>query len=202
MKLEFNYKDYSFKICTEGKKFKFTQLSDGFAAALDIVADLILKMQEDIALTRSYQKEGIVLIDEIETHLHLELQKNVFDILTGIFPNIQFIVSTHSPFILSCAANAVIFDLENKTLVADGLQDLPYDGIVRGYFEVDDLSKELRAKFDRYRELVGQSEITDDDMEEIAGLQLYLDEIPDYLALGITTEYQRLKADFENREDF
>ena len=70
LKLEFNYKDYSFKICTEGKKFKFTQLSDGFAAALDIVADLILKMQEDIALTRSYQKEGIVLIDEIETHLH------------------------------------------------------------------------------------------------------------------------------------
>ena len=75
LKLEFNYKDYSFKICTEGKKFKFTQLSDGFAAALDIVADLILKMQDDNSLTRFYQKEGIVLIDEIETHLHLGLQK-------------------------------------------------------------------------------------------------------------------------------
>ena len=63
LKLEFNYKDYSFWICTEGKKFKFTQLSDGFAAALDIVADLIMKMQDDDSLTRDYQKEGIVLID-------------------------------------------------------------------------------------------------------------------------------------------
>ena len=75
LKLAFNYKDYSFKILTKGKEFKFTELSDGFAAVLDIVVDLILKMQDKNQLIRAYESEGIVLVDEIETHLHLELQK-------------------------------------------------------------------------------------------------------------------------------
>ena len=114
LSLEFNYRDYSFKICTEGKKFKFTEVSDGFAAVLDIVADLILKMQDDNSLTRSYQKEGIVLIDEIETHLHLALQKVIMPLLTKVFPNIQFIITTHSPFVLSSMPNAVAYDLEHQ----------------------------------------------------------------------------------------
>ena len=44
LELDFNYKDYSFLIQTRGKSFKFTELSAGYSAALDIVADLILKM--------------------------------------------------------------------------------------------------------------------------------------------------------------
>ena len=84
LKLEFNYKDYSFAIKTGGKKFKFTEMSDGFIAAIDIIADLILKMQDGNSLTRNYQKQGIVMIDEIETHLHLELQRIVMPLLTNI----------------------------------------------------------------------------------------------------------------------
>lgn len=88
LKLEFNYKDYSFLIVTNGKKFKFTEMSDGFIAAIDIIADLILKMQDGDTLIRNYQKEGLVLIDEIETHLHLELQRTVMPLLTKVFPKI------------------------------------------------------------------------------------------------------------------
>ena len=80
---------------------------------------------------------GIVLIDEIETHLHLELQKNILHLLTVIFPNIQFIVSTHSPFILNSLENVAIYDLETKVLVENGLSDIPYSGIVEGYFNTE-----------------------------------------------------------------
>ena len=76
---------------------------------------------------------GIVLIDEIETHLHLELQRKILDLLTSIFPNIQFILSTHSPFIINSVDNAVIYDLEKNLLVENGLSDVPYAGIVEGY---------------------------------------------------------------------
>ena len=61
------------------------------------------------------------------------------------------------------------------------------------------LSEKLKEKFDRYKSLVQKKELTDRDYEEIANLEMYLDEIPDYLALGITTEYQRLKLDFLER---
>ena len=135
LKLEFNYKDYSFRICTEGKKFKFTELSDGFSAVLDIVADLILKMQGEESLSGDYQKEGVVLIDEIETHLHLELQKNIMPFLTQVFPNIQFIVTTHSPFVLSSMPNAVAYDLEHREILED-LTEYSYEALAEGFFGV------------------------------------------------------------------
>ena len=47
---------------------------------------------------KHYDLGGVVLIDEIETHLHLALQLKIMPILIHLFPNIQFIVTTHSPF--------------------------------------------------------------------------------------------------------
>ena len=176
-------------------------LSSGYASILDIVVDLMIRMEHQTNRHFQYDLPGIVLIDEIETHLHLELQKKILSFLTTLFPNIQFIVSTHSPFILNSLENAVIYDLEKKMLVKDGLSDIPYDGIVEGYFGASVLSEKLKEKFDRYKSLVQKKELTDRDYEEIANLEMYLDEIPDYLALGITTEYQRLKLDFLEREE-
>ena len=63
------------------------------------------------------------------------------------------------------------------------------------------MSDQLKKKFDQYKELTSKKNLTDDDFAEIAELEMYLDEIPDYLALGITTEYQKMKLDFANRED-
>ena len=77
----------------------------------------------------SENPDCIVLIDEIETHLHLELQKLILPMLTELFPNIQFIVSTHSPFVINSIENATIFDLEKKTLVPNGLGNIPYTWI-------------------------------------------------------------------------
>ncbi len=122
-------------------------------------------------------------------------------ILTCLFPNIQFIVSTHSPFVLNSLDNVVIYDLENHIIVENGLSDVPYDGIVKGYFQVDTLSDTLKNKFQQYKKLVQKPELTDDDFEKIAELEMFLDEIPDYLALDITTEYQQLKEELAQRED-
>ena len=202
MKLVFEEDTFSFYIQEKDKEpFGFNTLSSGFAAVLDIVLDIIVRMEKKTKRTFNFTIPGIVLVDEIETHLHLELQKNVLGLLTTIFPNIQFIMSTHSPFILNSIENAVIYDLEKKILVEDGLSDVPYGGIVEGYFNASELSATLEKKFERYKELIKKKDLTDDDFEEITELEMFLDEIPDYLALNLTTEYQRLKMEFENRED-
>ncbi len=153
LKLEFNYKDYSFRINTGGKSFKFTEMSDGFAAVIDIVADLILKMQSENSLTRAYQKEGIVLIDEVETHLHLGLQKLVMPMLSKIFPNIQFIITTHSPFVLSSMNNAVAFDLEHREKISD-LTEYSYESLAEGYFGVKTTSSYARMQLDNLKGLL------------------------------------------------
>ena len=153
LQLHFNYKDYSFKILTKGKEFKFTELSDGFAAVLDIIVDLILKMQHKNQLTRAYEGEGIVLVDEIETHLHLELQKVIMPLLTEIFPNIQFIVTTHSPFVLSSLSNAVAFDLEHQEIIED-LTEYSYESLAEGYFGVKTASSYMGMQLGRLEELL------------------------------------------------
>lgn len=202
VKLEFDEETFEFHILQHGKEpFDFNTLSSGYQAVLDIILDIIMRMQKQTQRSFDFNLSGIVLIDEIETHLHLELQKNIMPFLTGIFPNIQFIVTSHSPFILNSIQNVVIYDLEKNLLVENGLDNVPYDGIVEGYFGADKLSDTLKQKFEEYKILVKKKCLSDDDMNEIAELELYLDDIPDYLALGISTQYQGLKLEFMNRED-
>ncbi len=150
LELHFNYKNYVFTIKQGGKSFGFNKLSDGYSAIIDIVADLILKMQSTDNLTRAYKKQGIVLIDEIETHLHLELQKAILPMLTKIFPNIQFIVSTHSPFVLNSLDNAIAYDLEKRQSLNE-LTEYSYEALAEGYFNVSSSSTYLQAKLNQFK---------------------------------------------------
>lgn len=202
VELEFDEETFEFHILQHGKEpFDFNTLSSGYQAVLDIILDIIMRMQNQTQRSFDFNLPGIVLIDEIETHLHLELQKNIMPFLTTIFPNIQFIVTSHSPFILNSIRNVVIYDLEKNLLVENGLDNVPYDGIVEGYFGADKLSDALKQKFERYKTLVKKKCLSDEELNEVAELELYLDDIPDYLALGISTEYQEVKLEFMNRED-
>ena len=181
LELLFDYKDYSFSIQTQGRRFPFTGLSAGYAAVMDIVADLILKMHSANRLKRIFDMPGIVLVDEVETHLHLALQKQIMPILTGIFPKIQFIVTTHSPFVLNSDKNATVYDLKSHERVED-LTEYSYEALAEGFLGVDTESGELRWRLDRMDELVHASSLTDVEKDE---LERYIEEfrkVPDALA--------------------
>ena len=192
LQLYFNYKDYSFKILTKGKEFKFTELSDGFAAVLDIIVDLILKMQHKNQLIMVYEYEGIVLVDEIETHLHLELQKVIMPLLTEIFPNIQFIVTTHSPFVLSSLSNAVAFDLEHQEIIED-LTEYSYESLAEGYFGVKTGSSYMGMQLGRLEELLKKETLSLSEKAELKDLICDFDKIPEVVSPKIIGRYLQLK---------
>lgn len=199
VELQYDYKNYNFLIHQANRNpYSFMQLSDGYSAAIMIVSDLLMRMDQNWLINNTTQNtslKGIVLIDEIETHLHLSLQRKILPFLTSLFPNIQFIVSTHSPFVVNSIDNAVIYDLENHITVPNGLTNYSYEGVVEGYFKVDELSEELKQKFERYKALVQQSKRSDDELDELMDLELYLDNIPDYLMPNLAAEYQKLKLE-------
>ncbi len=202
IKLLFDAETFTFSLkLPEKPAFDFNTLSSGYGAVLDIVVDMMMRMQVKANRKFAFTMPGIVLIDEIEAHLHLELQKNILIILTTLFPNVQFILTTHSPFVLNSLEEVVIFDLENKVKVADGLNDVSYKGIVEGYFGIDDMSKNIIEKFKRYQRLVVKKQISNEEFIEIAKIQIELEEIPDFLSWEMTTEFERLKTEFEARED-
>ena len=197
--LKFDYRNYGFSILSEGKKFSFNQLSDGYAAILDIVVDLILKMQDGNSLSSVYNKEGIVFIDEIETHLHLALQKDIMQILTETFPNIQFIVTTHSPFVLSSMSNAVAYDLENKKDLTDDLTKYSYEVLAEGYFGVSTESSSVEMRLLKLKELLEQEELTNSDKHTIRQLLEELDKISEAVSPDLVGEYIKLKISNINR---
>ncbi len=195
LRLKFNYKDYSFRILSHGKEFKFTELSDGYAAILDIVVDLILKMQSKNSLTRAYKKKGIVLIDEVETHLHLEMQKMIMPILTKVFPNIQFIVTTHSPFVLNSLENAVAYDLEHQEVISD-LPQYSYEALAEGYFGVSSESSYMKMQLEKLANLLQKDKLTDSDKYEIRLLIADLDKVPESVSPNIVGDYFVIKTKY------
>ena len=71
-----------------------------------MVADLVARMAEaNPGMDNPLEASGIVLVDEIDLHLHPQWQREIILQLTTVFKNIQFIVTTHSPIIVMGAAN-------------------------------------------------------------------------------------------------
>lgn len=87
----------------------YEYLSSGFKTCITIVWGIIREVQIRFFDMGIQDFNGVVLIDEIELHLHPEWQGIICNALTTLFPNIQFIISTHSPHVIQSAeANKVI----------------------------------------------------------------------------------------------
>jgi predicted ATP-binding protein involved in virulence len=194
LKFDRNPFSYNFKIEREGREsFDFYTMSAGYSAIMDIVTELILKIEN--TKFKSFDCEGIVLIDEVDNHLHVELQKNILPLLTSFFPNIQFIVTTHSPFVLQSIENSVVYDLERKEqLSGKRLHIASYTDIVKNYFEIDsEFSKVLENKIVRYEKLVDQFENNTLDIErekELLNLDIKLDEIAPMMSKSIFLRFK------------
>lgn len=199
LKLSFNYKDYSFEISTASNSFKFTQLSDGFAAIIDIITDLILKMSSVVGRTMMlYDVPGIVLIDEVETHLHLALQRQVLPLLTKVFPKIQFIVTTHSPFVLNSIPSATIFDLEHQQALTN-LSDYSYEALTEGYFEVSTKSSYLEGQLNRLKALLQKESLDITEEFELKELIQEFSKVSEGASPKIVGEFETLKLKWQDK---
>ena len=191
LRLEFDRKNYNFNLITEGREVaNFNTLSDGYSAIFNIISELIFRMQN--REIKSYDIQGIVLIDEIETHLHIDLQKKILPFLTNFFPKIQFIVTTHSPFVLNSVSNAVIFDLEKKLLVED-LSGYSVEGVIEGYFNADKYSEEVKSKLREYEMLSEKDDLTMDEKVRMNRLEIYFEELPKFLAPELQLKFNEIQ---------
>jgi predicted ATP-binding protein involved in virulence len=108
----------SLTITKKNQDFKIEQLSDGEKMLLMLITDLARRLA--IANPDSPNAllcEGIVLIDEVDLHLHPQWQRRLIPSLTNTFPKCQFIVTTHSPQVLSEVKKENVFILEDYQIV-------------------------------------------------------------------------------------
>jgi predicted ATP-binding protein involved in virulence len=101
----------------DGRILPFNMLSDGVKNMIGMVADIAYRC---VTLNPQFDGEaarltpGIVLIDEIDLHLHPKWQRRVVEDLKRTFPNIQFFATTHSPFIIQSLKVNELINLDNR----------------------------------------------------------------------------------------
>lgn len=99
----------------KGTFLSFEQLSDGYKSILIFVSDLISRLNENATEGKTIADlKGIVLVDEIDLHLHPKWQRKVLGYLSNKFPNTQFIATAHSPLIVQAATDANIVLLKRR----------------------------------------------------------------------------------------
>ena len=147
-----------------GISYEATMLSDGYRTMLAMVMDLARRM----AMANEHVKwpegqtvlhsSGIVLIDEVELHLHPSWQQTVLPKLMEIFPNAQFIVTTHSPQVLTTVAAKHIRILKDgkASSINDETEGAESWRLLKDIFGVDPRPQNIKwvKKLNEYRELV------------------------------------------------
>ena len=136
-------------------------LSDGYKCTISLIADIAYRMAIlnpqflDKVLTET---EGIVLIDEIDLHLHPSWQKRILKDLMEVFPKVQFIVSTHAPEVINSARQDSIVVLSNNTVMPAMNETYGKDAntILREIMEVPERPDEIKQLFDRIYSLLDE----------------------------------------------
>lgn len=108
---------------TEDGEFKYTSLGYGYQSMLSWVIDLCKRMFDRYPESPNpLQENAVVLIDEIDLHLHPMWQRDIIGVISKFFTNTQFIVTTHSPAVIQSMDNVNLYVLRrdgNKNIVAD-----------------------------------------------------------------------------------
>lgn len=173
------------------RQLRIEQLSDGYKIVTAMVADIASRMAEaNPDMDDPLQSNGIVLIDEVDLHLHPKWQRTIIGSLTKTFPNIQFIVSTHSPIILSGATNdaQVIMLREDSIIDTDAKEYETYDISQLLLSELFGLKSSRSPQWDSL--LSEQSDLlkkNDRSLEENARLKV-LDKLLSQLSFGDSIE--------------
>lgn len=149
----------------DGEILGVEQLSEGERDLFALVGDLARRMAiANPVMEDPLKGEGIVLIDEIELHLHPKWQKEVIRKLSSIFPNVQFIITTHSPQVLSEAEpNSVILlsrkDGEIVHTIIEQSKGLSSNEILEEIMDTSPVNYEVKEKLDRIFDLIYENEI-------------------------------------------
>lgn len=132
-----------------GERHTFSELSDGYRNVVAIAADLAIKaamLNPQLAEKALEMTPGVVLIDELDLHLHPKWQRRIVDDLRRTFPLLQFICTTHSPFLIQSLWSG------EELIVLDGqptadLAHMPVQEIARGIMGVSntDVSQEYET---------------------------------------------------------
>jgi hypothetical protein len=145
------------------KRVSFSQLASGFRSIIAMVGDTMIRLfKSQPTITNPSELAGIVIIDELDLHWHPKMQREIPQLLSKIFPKVQFIASTHSFVpLLGAPENSVLLKVnrtkeEGITIekVDVDFQALSSDTLLRDIFDLEKYMSDAKTKaWERYTKL-------------------------------------------------
>lgn len=154
-----------------GLELSLEKLSSGNIFLIEHLVMLLCKMYSVCALNESNPKDltkisGLLLIDEIENHLHPKWQKKILGIIRRTFPNLQIILTTHSPFVVSSIEGARVYTCVSKgdfSVIVDETDrytHLPVEEVLASdVFAVSSFNDEITEIMKRRKELISSGDL-------------------------------------------
>lgn len=157
----------------DGEKLDVNQLSQGEKSLLALVGDIARRLAIlNPSLDNPLQGEGVVLIDEVDLHLHPKWQQNLIDKLTKTFPNVQFILTTHSPHIVSDNPDVLVYALNDGEIQQfDNLYGEDSNALLNNVFDVSYRTPEIDEQFNHILRAISRKQLEEaeqavDDLSE------------------------------------
>ncbi|WP_260849200.1 retron Ec78 anti-phage system effector ATPase PtuA [Vibrio cholerae] len=143
----------------DGQEFSVLQLSQGEKSVLALIADIARRLTMlNPSLANPLEGSGLVLIDEVDLHLHPSWQQKIMQRLESTFPNLQFIVTTHSPQVCHTLDSDNIWLLKDgkKFNAPKGVRGAVSSWVLKNLFYVEERppEDEITKLFNKYKELV------------------------------------------------
>lgn len=169
-------KPYSMRITKNGTNLDILQLSDGEKCTLALFGDIARRLaQANPSLENPLTGEGVVLIDELELHMHTSWQRKVIPTLARTFPNIQFMITTHSPQILGEIENGFKIlslykeDDEIKIQTISSLFGIDANTILEDSMQTDSVSQLIKINVEKMYDCI--------DLKDYKGAEHLADKI-------------------------
>ena len=167
--IDFVYSEGSRKV-----RIPLRQMSDGYRCSISLVADIAYRMallNPQLLGNVVDETPGVILIDEIDLHLHPSWQQKILDILLSVFPKVQFVVTTHAPSVINSVKQENIRILTDEEVVTAPVEVYGKDvnGILKSVMESSSRPKEILELFDKFH--------TDMDNSDFVQAELILQEI-------------------------
>lgn len=174
--LKFDADSFKFYINQKDKEpYTFQNLSSGYSSIFSVFSTLLMRA-EYLKISPS-ELCGVAFIDEIDAHLHVTLQRKILPFLSESFPGIQYIVTTHSPFVLTSVDDAEIYDISKQEQIGE-LSSYSYESVLEGLFDVSSSSDILQNKI---RKIAKEIELKNTSINKLNALVIDIDRDSNFL---------------------
>ncbi len=161
------------------QKFAIDEMSDGYKNTLSMIGDIAYRMAVLNPILEEHVLEetpGVVLIDEVDLHLHPQWQQTILSDLHAIFPEVQFIVTSHAPAVINSVSRRQIRILDNGEIYVPAAETYGRDtnSILREVMKVSERPVEIKQRIDLFHSYMDEKDYEKADkvlveIEDIVG---------------------------------